>query len=35
VQLDIVSEPAVGSAESAAWLAIAEVVHGGWSQVGD
>jgi predicted NBD/HSP70 family sugar kinase len=35
VQLDIVSEPAVGSAESAAWLAIAELVHGGWSQAAD
>jgi predicted NBD/HSP70 family sugar kinase len=35
VQLDIVAEPAVGSAESAAWLAIAELVHGGWSHAGD
>jgi predicted NBD/HSP70 family sugar kinase len=35
VQLDIVAEPAVGSAESAAWLAIAELVHGGWSHSGD
>jgi predicted NBD/HSP70 family sugar kinase len=35
VQFEIASEPAVGSAESAAWLAIADFVHGGWSQASD
>ncbi len=30
VQIEVVTEPAAGSAESAAWLAIAQVVDGRW-----
>ncbi len=33
VQLNVVGESLAGSAESAAWLAIAETLHGGWGRV--
>jgi predicted NBD/HSP70 family sugar kinase len=33
VSIDVVAEPAVGSAESAAWLAIADLLDGGWGRV--
>jgi predicted NBD/HSP70 family sugar kinase len=33
VAIDVVTDPAVGSAESAAWLAIADLLDGGWNRV--
>ena len=33
VAIDVVAEPAVGSAESAAWLAVADLLDGGWGRV--
>ncbi len=33
VHLNVAGEPTAGSAESAAWLAIAETLHGGWGRV--
>ena len=33
VNLNVAGEPVAGSAESAAWLAIAETLHGGWGRV--
>jgi len=32
VRFDLWDEPGAGSAESAAWLAMAELLHGGWNQ---
>ncbi|HEY7090538.1 MAG TPA: ROK family protein [Tepidisphaeraceae bacterium] len=32
VQLDLWDEPGAGSAETAAWLAMAELLYGGWNQ---
>jgi hypothetical protein len=32
VRFDLWDEPGAGSAESAAWLAMAELLYGGWNQ---
>ena len=32
VRFDLWDEPGAGSAETAAWLAMAELLYGGWNQ---
>ncbi len=35
VELEVVADPVVGSAESAAWLAVADLLAGGWARPPD